>query len=124
MKQYKFGEVTKTLKQNTYYLEEKAKEAAGLTDEREQELTGINKQYQALSSKMEKGTPEEKIAVEIEMERLHNRLVELNKKMAWYLDFNRASAVLDVLLVGGSEGITAENVGRNQAKEVWADFFI
>lgn len=123
MKQYTFGEVTKTLKANTYYLEEKAKEAAGLTDEMEQLALGLQKQFRTLSAKLKDAKPEEVDALADKMEEVEMRVNELSAKMAWYIDFSKSRSVLDLLLVEGADGITEENIGRRQVLEVWADFF-
>lgn len=124
MKQYTFGEVTKTLKANTYYLEEKVKEAAGLTDEMEQRVFGLQTQYRKLTEKLKSAQGAELEKIASDLEKLEDEVQALNKKMLWYLDFDRTLAVLNVLFLEGADGITKENIGRNQAKEVWADFFI
>ena len=123
MKEYTFGDVKKTLKDNTYYLEEKAKEAAGLTEEMELAVMGLKTQYQNLITKMKSAKPEEMEALEAKAYEIDDKTLELSKKMAWYSDFAKVKAVFDVLFVEGSDGITQENIGKRQVKEIWADFF-
>lgn len=122
-KKYQFGEVEKTLRKNTFYLEERAKEASGLTDANEKKVTGyklkleqLSKQYESEKDKKKKAETLKKIeGVAEEIQQLVNNL--------WFTDFDKCLKVMDVLLVEGSKDLTIENFGKFDAQEVWSDFF-
>lgn len=124
MRTYDFNGIKKTLKKNTFELEEQVKDVIGATDKNEKEIVLIQKEFASL----EKGfNPKMSVA---EKRKIAQRLVELNEKVLqltknikWSDNFQMCLNVMDVLLVEGSVGLTKKNFGRFDAQGVWNDFF-
>lgn len=120
---YTFGDVTKTLKRNTFYLEKRVKEEAGLTDSDEKRIEGykirleqLSKQYDNEKDKKKKSDILKKIEEVAEQ-------IKREADNIWYNDPERCKKVLDVLLIEGSKDLTEENFSSFDAQEVFADFF-
>lgn len=124
MKQYIFGEVTKTLKKNTFELEEMVKDVIGANEKNEKRIVEINKEFQKLSKEFS-SNPNKKRKAQIEQRivEINGEVVQLTQGLQWSESFDMCLSVMDVLLVEGNSGLTKSNFGRFDARQVWNDFF-
>lgn len=125
MKTYTFGDVSKTLKRNTFAIEKQVLAVVGATDATEARLIAIQKEFEALSKEMQqkKLSPKRSEAINARILAINNETLELNRKLRWSASFESCMAVAEVLLVEGSKGLTEENFGRFDAEGIWEDFF-
>lgn len=121
---YNFEGIEKKLLRKTFSREEKAKEVAGITVQLGNEISSLTTQFSALYEIYKQEKDELKQA-EI-MDRLlgiTGKTDKLRLEMQWELNFDKAIAVMDVLLAEGSAGLTKDNFSADDAKVVWEDFF-
>lgn len=124
MKTYTFGDVTKTLKKNTFAIEKEVMAVVGATDETEARLLAIQAEYAKLSKELSaKPTKKRAEAINARLAVINDEVVKLSKKLSWYDNFDMCMKVADVLLVEGSAKLTPETFGRFDAQEMWEDFF-
>lgn len=128
MKTYTFGDVTKTLKKNTFALEETVKDAVGASQQNEQKLISINKEFKQLSEELTrkgngKPTTKRKRQIVDRMDELNAEVIALQERIRWSMKLETCLEVMDILLVEGSAGLNKENFGRFDAEKVWSDFF-
>lgn len=124
MKKYTFGNVEKTLKRNTFELEENVKDAIGANEKNQVKLENLNKEFERISKEYA-AKPNKKRKVEIEKRilEINNEVVSLTNDIKWSNTFDGCIKVMDILLVEGSAGLTKQNFGRFDAEGVWNDFF-
>lgn len=121
---YNFEGIEKTLAKKTFAREEKAKEVAGITQALGNELSSLVTKFQAVYESYEKETDaDNKAKLMTALLEINEQKSKLEEKMNWFNDFDKVIAVLNVLLVEGSSGLTKENICGQDAEEVWKDFF-
>lgn len=121
---YNFEGIEKTLAKKTFAREEKAKEVAGITQALGNELSSLVTKFQAVYESYEKETDaDNKAKLMTALLEINEQKSKLEEKMNWFNDFDKVIAVLDILLVEGSGGLTKENICGQDAEEVWKDFF-
>lgn len=121
---YNFEGIEKGLQKKTFAREEKAKQVAGITAE-----LGVKIRQAAIKFGLDYEAYEKEADAE-KKQAIMSQIVEstietdkLKEQMAWSSNFDTAVKVMDVLLVGGSEGLTKDNFSADDAEVVWNDFF-
>lgn len=124
MRTYLFGDIQKTLKKNTFELEEIVKDAVGASEKNEQRVLAIQKEYIALTKELsEKPNKKRREQITDKLTKINDEVTKLTELIHWSHKFDTCLSVMDILLVEGSAGLTKQNFGRFDAEQVWRDFF-
>lgn len=123
--EYSFGGKTFTLKKNTFYLEELAKDVlkgAGVNEGVQGELIELKVKYEALSKRLEfESENTDKIIEDILS--VTRRMNEIGAALEWYSNFETSKKIIELLTDGDYSVLTKETIGKHDAAGVWADFF-
>lgn len=124
MRTYLFGDIPKTLKKNTFELEEIVKDAVGASEKNEQRIIAIQKEYSSLAKELSsKPTKKRREEINEKLEKIGVEVQSLTEKIKWSEKYESCIMVADLLLVEGASGLTKQNFGRFDAENVWLDFF-
>lgn len=124
MRTYEFGGVKKTLKRNTFELEEQAKEIQYVNAENGKKLLSIKNEFEKLQDELISNPSEERREyLDKKMFEMSVEVANLNKMMEDVNSFESWMKVLDILFVEGSSELTKHNIGKFDAQQVLQDFF-
>jgi len=124
MKTYQFGTITKTLKRNTFEIEETVKDSIGLNDENDQKVIAIQKEFVSLQKEFGlKPAKKRKEQILSQLDELNKQVIGLQNQIKWSNTFENCIKVVGILFVEGADGLTKSNFGRFDAERAWQDFF-
>jgi hypothetical protein len=127
MKSYDFNGLKKTLKKNTFELEEQVKDVVGANEKNEQKILLFQKEFESISkeysNRLPKPNKKRKEQIEKRLIEINQEIVAISQNLRWSDKFETCISVVDVLFIEGSVGLTKSNFGRFDAEQAWKDFF-
>lgn len=121
--EYDFNGKKFTLKKATYFLEAKAKEAAGISDRNSLNVNKIKNQYDHLIVELANENDQtKKNLINKKIDSLLEEMIKISSDV-WYEDFEKSKNVLCILLNGDVSSLTGDDFGKFDARTVWQDFF-